>query len=121
MTGDILRPVDIAQVDQQWLRHDWHRFCTPDDARRMGLVHPDTRQAERRRAWEAEAQGARADAQFKADQAEILTEIATLVSYSGGFTYTRDMMALNKWIANMSTPVTRRACLAQAAAREAIR
>ena len=56
-----------------------------------------------------------------ADQAETLTEIATLVSYSGGFTYTRDMMALNKWIANMSTPVTRRACLAQAAAREAIR
>jgi len=58
---------------------------------------------------------------LNADQAEILSEIATLVSYSGGFTYTRDMMALNKWIAGLSTPTARRACLAQAVAREAIR
>ena len=56
-----------------------------------------------------------------ADQAEILAEIATLVWYSDGFTYTKDMMALNKWIAIMSTPAVSRACLAQAAAREAIR
>ncbi len=56
-----------------------------------------------------------------ADQAETLTEIATLVSYSGGFTYSRDMMALNKRIAGLSTSAARRACLAQAAAREITR
>jgi hypothetical protein len=58
---------------------------------------------------------------LNADQAEVLTEIATLVSYSDGFTYTNDMMALNKRIAGLSAPAARRDFLAQAAAREAIR
>jgi hypothetical protein len=56
-----------------------------------------------------------------ADQAETLTEIATLVSYSDGFTYTKPMMALNKLIAALAGPAARRDCLRRAGAREAIR
>ena len=58
---------------------------------------------------------------LNADQAETLTEMATLVWYSDGFTYTKQMMALNKFIADSAGPAARRACLARAAAREAIR
>jgi hypothetical protein len=39
--------------------------------------------------------------------------IATLVYYCDGFTYTKPMMALNKWIADWATPTARRACLAK--------
>jgi hypothetical protein len=56
-----------------------------------------------------------------ADQAAMLTEIATLVYYSDGFTYTKPMMALNKLIADLAGPNYRRACLAEAARREVIR
>jgi hypothetical protein len=56
-----------------------------------------------------------------ADQAETLTEIATLVYYSDGFTFTKDMMAFSKWVADLPTPAARRACLARAAARELVR
>jgi hypothetical protein len=56
-----------------------------------------------------------------AEQAETLIEIATLVYYSDGFTYTKPMMALNRRLANIAGPNYRRACLAEAAARETIR
>ena len=53
-----------------------------------------------------------------AEQAETLTEIATLVTYSDGFTYTPEMMKLNKLIATAAGPNWRRACISEAAARE---
>jgi hypothetical protein len=53
-----------------------------------------------------------------ADQAATLAEIAVLVSYSDGFTYTREMMALNRRLACLAGPNYRRACLAEAATRE---
>jgi hypothetical protein len=52
------------------------------------------------------------------DQADTLTQIATLVTYSDGFTYTPAMMKLNKLIANIGGPNYRQAILAEAAARE---
>ena len=55
---------------------------------------------------------------FTAEQAETLAEIATLVTYSDGFTYTPEMMRLNKLIAGAAGPNWRRACLAHATARE---
>ncbi len=51
-------------------------------------------------------------------QIDTLTEIATLVYYSDGFTYTAPMMALNKFIADRATPAAQHACLAEATARE---
>jgi hypothetical protein len=53
-----------------------------------------------------------------ADQDALLTEMATLVYYSQGFTYTRDMMRLTKLIADRATPAAQHACLAHADARE---
>ena len=52
------------------------------------------------------------------EQIETLAEIATLVTYSDGFTYTPRMMALNKLLANIGGPNYRRGILAEAAARE---
>ena len=46
------------------------------------------------------------------EQDALLTEMATLVYYSQGFTYTRDMMRLTKLIADRATPAAQRACLA---------
>jgi hypothetical protein len=47
-----------------------------------------------------------------AEQDALLTEMATLVYYSDGFTYTRPMMKLVKSIADRATPAAQRACLA---------
>ena len=55
---------------------------------------------------------------FTAEQAETLAEIATLVTYSDGFTYTPEMMKLNKLIAGAAGPNWRRACILEASARE---
>jgi hypothetical protein len=46
------------------------------------------------------------------EQDALLTEMATLVYYSQGFTYTRDMMRLTKLIADRATPAAQHACLA---------
>ncbi len=56
-----------------------------------------------------------------ADQAEVLTEMAALVWYSDGFTYTKPMMAVLKSIAGRLPPADRRACLRRAGARELVR
>ncbi len=53
-----------------------------------------------------------------AEQAATLTEIATLVTYSDGFTYTPVMMRLNKLLAAVAGPNYRRAIISEAAARE---
>src|SRR5258706_4069878 len=53
---------------------------------------------------------------FTAEQAETLAEIATLVTYSDGFTYTPEMMKLNKLIAGAAGPNWRRACILEASA-----
>ena len=45
------------------------------------------------------------------EQDALLTEMATLVYYSDGFTYTRPMMKLVKAIADRATPAAQRACL----------
>ena len=52
------------------------------------------------------------------DQADTLTQIATLVTYTDGFTYTPAMMKVNKLIAAAAGPNYRRACISEAAARE---
>jgi hypothetical protein len=52
------------------------------------------------------------------DEADTLVQLATLVTYSDGFTYTPEMMRLNKLIANIGGPNYRQAILAEAAARE---
>ena len=52
------------------------------------------------------------------EQDALLTEMATLVYYSDGFTYTPEMMKLNKLIATAAGPNWRRACISEAAARE---
>jgi hypothetical protein len=52
------------------------------------------------------------------DQADTLVQLATLVTYSDGFTYTPAMMALNRRLANIGGPNYRAAVLAEAAARE---
>jgi len=52
------------------------------------------------------------------EQDALLTEMATLVYYSQGFAYTRDMTRLTKLIADRATPAAQRACLTQAHARE---
>ena len=49
---------------------------------------------------------------LNADQDALLTEMATLVYYSNGFTYTKPMMKLVKSIADRATPTAQRACLA---------
>jgi hypothetical protein len=46
------------------------------------------------------------------EQDALLTEMATLVYYSDGFTYTRPMMKLVKSIADRATPAAQHACLA---------
>jgi len=46
------------------------------------------------------------------EQDALLTEMATLVYYSDGFTYTRPMMKLVKAIADRVTPAAQRAFLA---------
>jgi hypothetical protein len=55
---------------------------------------------------------------LSAEQAETLIEIATLVTHSDGFTWTPEMMKLNRLIANAARPNYRRGILAEAAARE---
>jgi hypothetical protein len=55
------------------------------------------------------------------EQDALLTEMATLVYYSDGFTYTRPMMKLVKSIADRATPAAQHACLAQAHTRELVR
>jgi hypothetical protein len=54
------------------------------------------------------------------EQDALLTEMATLVHYSQGFTYTRDMMRLTKLIADRATPAAQHACLALASKRERV-
>jgi hypothetical protein len=49
---------------------------------------------------------------LNAEQVAFLTEMATLVYYSDGFVYTRDMMRLTKLLADRAGPNFRRACLA---------
>ncbi len=46
------------------------------------------------------------------EQDALLTEMATLVYYSDGFTYTKPMMKLVKSIADRATPAAQHACLA---------
>jgi hypothetical protein len=46
------------------------------------------------------------------EQDALLTEMATLVYYSDGFTYTKPMMKLVRSIADRATPAAQRACLA---------
>jgi hypothetical protein len=53
-----------------------------------------------------------------AKQTATLTELATLAYYGDGFTYTDDMMALSKYIADLSGPIARRECLHHSAIRE---
>jgi hypothetical protein len=55
---------------------------------------------------------------IRQSEAETLAEMCTLATYSDGFTYTEEMMAICKVIADRSSPADRRVCLARAAARE---
>jgi hypothetical protein len=55
---------------------------------------------------------------LSADLADALTELCTLAAYSDGFTYTDDMAAVTKHIADRSSPAAIAACLARASARE---
>jgi hypothetical protein len=54
------------------------------------------------------------------EQDALLTEMATLVYYSQGFTYTRPMLKLVKSIADRAAPAAQRACVTQAHARECL-
>jgi hypothetical protein len=53
-----------------------------------------------------------------ADLADALAEMCTLAAYSDGFTYTREMMAVSKAIADRSSPAAIAACLGRADIRE---
>ncbi len=56
---------------------------------------------------------------LSADQADVLQELCTLAAYHpDGFTYTEEMMAVTKFIADRSGRAARAACLARADARE---
>lgn len=55
---------------------------------------------------------------LSADQAETLTELCTLAVYSDGFTYTPEMTAACKAIADRSGPAAIAACVALADIRE---
>jgi hypothetical protein len=52
------------------------------------------------------------------EQAETLIKIAVLVTYTDGFTYTPEMMRLNRRLATVAGPYYRRGCISEAAARE---
>jgi hypothetical protein len=55
---------------------------------------------------------------IKQSEAETLAEMCTLTVYSDGFTFSEEMMAICKVIADRSSPADRRVCLARAAERE---
>jgi hypothetical protein len=50
--------------------------------------------------------------------ADELAEMCTLVTYSDGFTFSEEMSAICKAIADRASPAARRACVARAAERE---
>jgi hypothetical protein len=55
---------------------------------------------------------------IRQSEAETLAEMCTLATYSDGFTFSQEMMAICKVIADRSAPAVRRDCLARAAERE---
>ena len=63
----------------------------------------------------------RAGLTLTAEQTATLTEWAVLTRCEDGFTYTRDMEALAKFVADMASATTRRECLNHARAHGAFR